>query len=201
MSWVALWQIQHSIFPNPIGQCDSLGDIEYLDYNMRHGSLVDGKAMAYTAIYWKFRCTGESSAYVLRPIMTNPAQYICQSHLAIRHSRRYWVPGSEYKTQLADVCLGRSFWWHTIKFLVQLGVLSIYYHDQSITAYWPIPVVNLANLGDIEYLGEKMRHGLTFCWQSCCFCWPMIEVLVHWRIMGISLWQIQHRILPNPIGQ
>ena len=32
-------------------------------------------------------------------------------------------------------------------------------------------------------------------------CWPMVEVPVHWRILGILLWQIQHCIFANPIWQ
>jgi hypothetical protein len=63
----------------------------------------------------------------------------------------------------------------------------------------PIPFGNQNRLGDIEYLCQNVRHGLTYSWQSGSFCWPMVEIPVHRRILGISSWQIQHCIFANPI--
>ena len=65
----------------------------------------------------------------------------------------------------------------------------------------PIPFGNQNRLGDIEYLCQNVRHGLTYSWQSGSFCWPMVEIPVHRRILGISSWQIQHCIFANPIWQ
>ena len=60
-----------------------LGDIENLYRNMKHGSLIHGQAAAFAGIWSKFRCTRESSDFVLSLVTTDPALYICQSHLPI----------------------------------------------------------------------------------------------------------------------
>jgi len=62
-----------------------------------------------------------------------------------------------------------------------------YHRDKSSTAYSPIPFGNQNRLGDIEYLCQNMRHGLTYSWQSRSFCWHMIEVLAH-------LWSASQRV-------
>jgi len=99
-------------------------------------------AATFSAMWWKFRCAGESPAYVPSCIMTAPAQRICQSHLALRHSRRYWVLQLESQTRLAYSWQSRSFWWHLIEVLVYQWILSICLQsrsDSSSTAHLPIP--------------------------------------------------------------
>ena len=78
------------------------------------GSQIHSNATALAHIWLKFRCAGESSAYVLSRVITAPAQHICQSHLALRHSRRYWVLRWEYETPLAYSWQTRIFCWHLI---------------------------------------------------------------------------------------
>jgi len=58
-------------------------------------------AATFAGIWSNFRCTRESSAYVLSRVLTAPAQHICQFHLALRQSRRYWVLRLDYETPLA----------------------------------------------------------------------------------------------------
>jgi len=54
-----------------------------------------------------------------------------------------------------------------------------YLGDRSSTAYLPIPFGNQNRLGDIEYVCQNMSHRLTYSWQSCSFCWHIIEHLAH----------------------
>jgi len=103
MSWVALCQLQHSIFANLIWQWDSLGDIQCLDLNMRYGSLICGKAAAFAAIWLHVRCTAEGWVHIL---MTNRSLHICQSQWQLSQSSQYWVPVSEYEIQ-ADLFVGK----------------------------------------------------------------------------------------------
>ena len=56
-----------------------------------------------------------------------------------------------------------------------------YLRDRSSTAYLPIPFGNQNRLGDIEYLWQIMRNGITYLWQSCSSCWRIIEVQAHHR--------------------
>jgi len=55
---------------------------------------------------------------------------------------------------------------------------------RSSTACFPIP---FGNLGDIEYLCQNMRHGVTYSWQSRSNWWHIIEVLAH-------LWFVSQRV-------
>jgi len=82
---------------------------------------------------------GESSAHVLSRVLTAPALHICQSHLALRHSRWYWVLRLEYETQLPYSWQSRCFCWHMIDIQVHREGLGSYPYDRSITAYLPIP--------------------------------------------------------------
>jgi len=111
--------------------------------------------------------------------MIDPAQPICQSHLAIRQSRWYWVLGSQYDTQLA-------YWWQNCRFcrnLIEVQAQQIllrrHHYGQLMTAYLPISVGNDHRLADIVHPWQTLRHGLTNSWQSCSFCSHIIEVQVH----------------------
>jgi hypothetical protein len=42
---------------------------------------------------------------------------------------------------------------------------------------------------------------LAYLWESRSFCRHLIEFPLHWRILGISSWQIQHCIFANRIWQ
>ena len=52
-----------------------------------------------------------------------------------------------------------------------------------------------------EYLCHNLRHGLTNSWQSSSCGWHMTKVPVHWKILSISEWQIQHSIFAHLIWQ
>jgi hypothetical protein len=99
--------------------------------------LILGKAAAFAAIWFKFRCTGELSAYVLSRVMTDPAPLICQSNLARRQSRRYWVLVSEFETRLAHLWQSRIYCWRILKVQVHRRVLGTYHHHCIIAN--PIP--------------------------------------------------------------
>jgi len=71
-------------------------------------SQIHSDVAACAGIWSKFWGAGEYSPYVLSRIMTAPAQHICQSHLALRHSRWYWVLHFEYDTWLAYSWQSRS---------------------------------------------------------------------------------------------
>jgi len=163
--------------------------------------MIHGRAARFAGIWSKFMCSREFSASLLSRIITDTPQHFYQSHLAIRRCRQYWVLGSEYETQLAYAWQTWSCCWHNIRVLVHQGVLGIYCHDPSITVYLPIPVGNRESIADIQCFCQNLWHGLTYSWQSCWFCWTIFEVPVHQRILGIALWQIQHRLFPNPIWQ
>ena len=107
---------------------------------MKHGLHIRCKAPAFDGIWSRFRCTGESSAYVLSRIMTAPALHIWQSHLVRRHCRRYWVLQSEYETQLAYSWQMRNFCWHRIEVQEYRECLSSYPYDRLITTHLPIPL-------------------------------------------------------------
>ena len=104
------------------------------------GSQIHSNATALAGIWSKFRCAREFSAYVLSRSMTAPAQHICQSRLALRHSRRYWVFRWEYETWLAYLWQTRSFCWHLLEVPVHWKGSSPYPYDRSITAFLPITV-------------------------------------------------------------
>jgi len=46
--------------------------------------------------------------------------------------------------------------------------------------------------GDIEYLCQNVRHGLTYSWQSGSFCWHIIEVLAHRRSASQRVRNLRH---------
>jgi len=62
---------------------------------------IHAKAAAYAGIWSNFRCARESSAYALGDIVRAPGQHICESHLALGHSRWYSVLWLEYETHIA----------------------------------------------------------------------------------------------------
>jgi len=140
MSWVALWQLQHSTFANPIWHWETLGNIEYFGQNMKHGSPICGRAAAFTGILSKFRCNGKCSAYILSHVMTAPAQHICQSRMVLRHSRRYWVLRLEYETRLAMWWQSHTVFRHMINVQGHWKDLRSYPYAPLITTYFPIPV-------------------------------------------------------------
>jgi len=97
-------------------------------------------AAAYAWIWSTFRCTAESSSYVFSRIMTEWAQYMCQSHLAQRHSRCYSGPGSQDETPLAYLRQSDSLRWRMLHDQVHQKGLSTYPYGRSITVYLPILV-------------------------------------------------------------
>jgi len=97
-------------------------------------------AAASAGIWSKFWCAGESSAYVFSRVMTAPAQHICQSHLALRPTRWYWVLQFEHETRLTHSRQTRSFWWYLIEVQVHRKGSNPYPYKQSIPAYLPITV-------------------------------------------------------------
>jgi len=101
--------------------------------------LIPGEATVIIVVWLKFRRTGESSAYVSSRIMTDPAPLICQSNLARRQSRRYWVLVSELETWLAYLWQSRSYCWHIIKVQVHRRVQGTYHHDCHDIITNPIP--------------------------------------------------------------
>jgi len=101
--------------------------------------LILGKATPFAVISFKFRCTGELSAYVLSRVMTDPAPHICQWNLARRLSRRYWVLVSEFETRLAYLWQSRIDCWHMLKVQVHRKVLGTYRHDCYCIIANPIP--------------------------------------------------------------
>ena len=60
LSWVTLWQTQHSIFGNPCWQEDSQGKIGYLCQKMRHGSRICSNAGVFVRISEKLMHTSVS---------------------------------------------------------------------------------------------------------------------------------------------
>lgn len=79
-----------------------------------------------------------------------------------------------------------------------LEYISIWPIDDCI---FPNPSCNQVSLGDMEYMCQNMRPGLTYLWHSHFFCWPMIVIPVLQWILGIVLWHIQHSIYAHPIWQ
>jgi len=104
------------------------------DLRIRHN------AATFARIWSKFRCTAECSAYGFSHVMTAPVQHICQSHLPLRHSRRYWVLWWQYETRLADSLQGCRYCCHMIEAQAHRKGFCSYPYNQSITAYLPIPV-------------------------------------------------------------
>jgi hypothetical protein len=104
------------------------------------GSQIGSNAVAFAGKWSKFRCTGESTADVLSRVMAAPAQHICQSHLALRHSWWYWVLRLEYETRLAYSRQTGSFWWHLIEVYLHRKSLCPYPYNQLITAHLPFTV-------------------------------------------------------------
>jgi len=64
------------------------------------GLWINHKAARFAARWLNFRCIGESVAYAVSSVVTDPAQHLCQSHLARKQSRQCWVHVSEYKIRL-----------------------------------------------------------------------------------------------------
>ena len=67
---------------------------------------------------------------------------------------------------------------------------------------WLIEHCLFANL--ICQFSQTRRYRLPvlgYSWHSLSICWPMIEDPKHQRILEISLWQIQHCLLADPIWQ
>jgi hypothetical protein len=99
----------------------------------RHAAIWDG-------IWSKFRCSGESLAYVLGRVITAPAQHINQSQFALRHSRQYRVLPLEYETLLASFWNRCSCCLYLIVVLVHRKSLCTHPYDQLRTPYLPITV-------------------------------------------------------------
>jgi len=106
--------------------------------------------------------------------VTDPALHLRQSHLA-----------SDSLSDIQYLCpeiRGRAAGFAGLWLMFRCtGESRAYLHDRSSTAYSPIPFGNQNRLGDIEYLCQNVRHGLTYSWQSRSFCWHIIEVLAHLR--------------------
>ena len=112
---ISLWLIRHCLFVDLIWHKDSLSDIEYLCQD------IHGIAAAFAGLRLKFRCTGESWAYLRDRSSTAYSQipfgnqtrlgdneYLCQD---MRHRLTY--SGQS-----------RSFCWHIIEVLAHLWSAS-----------------------------------------------------------------------------
>jgi len=102
------------------------------------GLLIPGKATAFADIWLKFRCTRELSAYVLSCVMTDPAPHICQSNLARRLSRCYWILVAEFETRFAYSWQSRSYCRHMSIVQMHRRVLGTYYHHRHCIVTNPI---------------------------------------------------------------
>jgi hypothetical protein len=124
-----------------------------------------------------FRCTWESLAY----LHDSPSTV----YLPICFVNQNWLGNIMYLYQdirgIAAVFAGLSLIFRCTR--ESWG----YIHNRSSTAYVPIPVSNQNRLGDIENLCQKLRHGLTYSWQSRSFCWHIIEILEY-------LWSASQRV-------
>jgi len=92
-------------------------------------------------------------------------------------------------------------------FHVHWEIVGIYHEsckDGSSTAYLPIAFDNNVRLGDIKLLCQNTIHQLADVWHSHSFCWRMIDVQMHWRILNIWLEMCYDRYstvyLPIPFG-
>jgi len=152
---------------------------------MKHGSLIYGKAEAFASMWLKFRCTGTS--------------ILGQQMLWLWHE--YPDTGTQYRLDCLyakwdrQICPDRS----VITICAQES--PVHQTIQGIS-WWPIKHCLFANL--ICQLKQTRRYWVPvsgYSGHSRSICWPMVEVSVHRRILGISLWQIQHCIFANPIWQ
>jgi len=151
------------------------------------GSLFRGKATGFASIWLKFWCTGESSAYVLSCVMTDPVQHTCQSHMAMRQWRWCRVLRSESETQIAFLRQGCSSCWFTVDVPVRCRMLDRYHYDWSITAYLPIqgaiktvmvilnPCVRICDMGwilcpkVIAFSSQWLKFQYTGEFWACCY--------------------------------
>jgi len=101
--------------------------------------LIPGKAAAFAAIWFKFRCIRELLAYVSSRIMTDPVPLTCQSNLARRHSRQYWVLVTEFETWLTHSWQSRIQCWRMLKVQVHRSGQGTYRHDCHCIIANPIP--------------------------------------------------------------
>jgi hypothetical protein len=99
--------------------------------------LIPGKSAAFAAIWFRFRCAGDLSAYVLSRVMTDPSPLICRSNLERTQSRQYWVLVSEFEIRLAHLWQSRIYCWRLLMVQLHWRVLGTY-RRHSIIAN-PIP--------------------------------------------------------------
>jgi len=152
---------------------------------MRHGSLICAKEGAFPRIWMKLRCTGTST--------------IGQQMMRLCHQY------SDTGTQHCLDCLYAK--WDRLICSDQ-SVIRLCAQDTPVhrrirgISSWHIKHCLFANL--IFQLQQTRRYWVPvsgFRWHNHSICWPVVEVPVHWRILGISLWLIQHCIFANPIWQ
>jgi len=87
MSWISLWQMQHSIFTYCIWQWRQSRQYWVLVSEYETQGAYHGKAAALCTIWLKVRCTGESLTHV---VMTDQVPYILQSHLETQRVQEIW---------------------------------------------------------------------------------------------------------------
>jgi len=161
------------------------GIIKFLCLGMRHGSLICGKAGAFAPIRSKFRCTGTSTSGQQILWLCHKYPDTCTEYLLAYFQAR-WD---------RQICSDRSV------IMICAQDSRVHQRIQGLSS-WVIKHCLFANF--ICQFKQTRRYWVPvsgYKWNSHSICWPMVEVRVHWRILAISLWQIQHRILTNPMWQ
>jgi len=152
---------------------------------MRHGSLICGKAGAFVPIWSKFRCTRTST-------LGHQMLWLCHEYPDT--GTQYCLDCLHAKCD-TQICSDRSV------ITIRAQDSPVYRRIHGISP-WLIQHCLFANL--IYQLKQTRRYWVPVSGYSChrcSICWPMIEVPVHRRILGIYSWQIQHGIFAHPIWQ
>jgi len=159
--------------------------IKYICLSMRYGSLICGKVGALAPIWLKFRCTGTSTLgkQMLRLCHEYPDTGT-QSRLDCHYAK--WDRHISSDRSVITICSLDSpvhlrIWGISSLLIKHFLFTNLICQLKHTTRYW-VPVWG-------------------YLWHSRSNCWPKVEVPVHRRILGISSWQIQHCIFPNPIWQ
>jgi len=152
---------------------------------MRHSSLICGKARAVAHTWSKFRCTRTST--------------LGQQMLRLCH--QYPDTGTQYCLDCLYVEWDRQICSDQSVITICAQDSPVHCRIQGISS-WLINHCLFANL--ICQLKLTIRYWVPvsgYCWHSRSICRPVVEVPVHWRMLGISSWQIQHCIFANSIWQ
>jgi len=157
----------------------------YLCQSMRHGLVVCGSVGTFAPIWSKFRCTGTS---------TLGQQTLQLCHEFPDRCTQYRL-GSLYAKWDSQICSDRL----VIMICAQDSLLH-----RTIDGISSCLINNCVFANLICQWKQTRRYWVTasgYLWHSRSICWPVVEVLVHQRILGVSSWQIQHCIFANPIWQ